>query len=99
MTAVIPFPQHRRVGKARHVAAIINRRRTAHERAAYFQRVCRQLATSLRQIGLTDEQVSYEVQGFVHAVNLAIGEGWHFPGDHVTGEQLNLFRDEPPGAA
>jgi len=105
MAEIIAFPLDRYVGKARHVAALIARRR-GKDRDTYFRTTCHRLAAGLRGIGLDEREVQRQIEAFVGAVNQAVQEGWRYPADQpirtipADGPDL-FFRDDhhPPGAA
>lgn len=110
MVDVIPFPLDRYVGKARYVAAMINRRRTIREREIYFRSICRSLANQLRRAGLEESEVSRQIDAFTKTVKRSIAEGWHFPPASTelgpsdgSGRRGAAFEDNgnnhPPGAA
>ena len=103
MVEIIPFPLERYVGKARHVAAMIDRRR-GKDREAYYRAICRQMADRLRRLGVAEPDVQRLIIEFTDTVNQCLAEGWHFPGDETApaaqgARQPDLFTDHGPGAA
>ncbi|WP_029042576.1 DUF6074 family protein [Cucumibacter marinus] len=65
---VIPFPQDRNVGKARHVASLIRRKSSDKERESYWRQVVQRMAKSMTKAGLNDEQVQTQLVAFRNAV-------------------------------
>lgn len=65
---IVPFPQNRNVGKARHVARLMLARRGRH-RDAYLKQVRLRFGWALRGAGLTDAEIDRQLAAFVEAVN------------------------------
>ena len=70
--AIICFPQRRNVGKARHVAALILKRREGRDRDSYWQQVCTRMAGTLSRAGLDDVEINRQIWGFSEAVTVEI---------------------------
>lgn len=65
---IVPFPQNRNVGKARHVARLMLARRGRH-REAYLRQVRLRFGWSLKSSGLTDAEVDRQFAAFAETVN------------------------------
>lgn len=98
MAELLPFPADHLTGRARHVAAMVDKRRPGRERDAYFRTICKNLAGQLRRAGLPEAVVQDQIARFTAAVNRCIAEGWHFERPAPVGHQPDLF-DQPGGAA
>ncbi|WP_404404911.1 DUF6074 family protein [Pelagibacterium halotolerans] len=66
---IIPFPQDRNVGKARHVASLILKRRTQKDQESYWRQVCQRMAGSMAKAGLDNEQIEAQLVAFRRAVS------------------------------
>lgn len=65
---VIPFPADRNIGKARHVAALILKRRSHKDRDSYWHQVCQRMAGTMAKAGLSGEQIDAQLAAFHRAV-------------------------------
>ena len=98
MAKLILFPMARNAGRARHVAAMLNKRE-GREREVYFRSIVQQLEKRLGKLGVSPAEAARQVQGFTDAVNVAVAEGWHFEEPQPPGHQSGLFDRQPEGAA
>lgn len=66
---IIPFPQEHNIGKARHVAALLLKRRTEKDQESYWRQVCNRMAGSMAKAGLDDDQIATQLNAFSRAVS------------------------------
>lgn len=66
---IIPFPADRNIGKARHVASLIVKRRTQKDQESYWRQVCQRMAGVMAKAGLSDEQIEAQLVAFRGAVS------------------------------
>jgi len=78
MADLICFPQSRNVGKARHVAATMDRRQPGRSRDAYWNTIQKQMVEKLRGLDFQQAEIDRQLSAFTDAVNRAVAEGWHF---------------------
>ena len=88
MADLIPFPQDRNVGKARHVAHRLLRK-SGRERETYWSTTVNRMALVMERIGFDDVEIARQVHAFHRAVQTEID----FSQDILTDNR------NPPGAA
>lgn len=84
---VIPFPQQRNIGRARHVAQKLVARE-GKSKQSYWRRSCADLASMLSRAGLNQQDVERQLSAFRDAVGVELGR--------ITDDQQHC---QPGGAA
>ena len=69
---IVPFPQDRNVGKARHVAATFLARKSEKDREAYWKRTVTSLWRQLARSGFSEAAIDREIDNFREAVQAEI---------------------------
>lgn len=69
---LIPFPQSRNVGKARHVAALLLKRRSAKDQDSYWSTAVGGLHRQLAKSGFDEEAIERQIIAFRSAVQAEI---------------------------
>ena len=98
MADLLAFPADRLAGRARHVAAMLDKR-TGRARDTYYAVICNNLAKQLFKAGFPPAEVQRQIGRFDEAVQRCIAEGWHFEDPQPPGHQSDLFDRQPEGAA
>lgn len=68
MADLLMFPQHRNVGKARHVAELYIAKRTEKDRDTYWRLTKDRLAGVMERCGFDDAEIDLQVEAFRSAV-------------------------------
>jgi len=69
---IIPFPQQRNIGRARHVALKLAARE-GKSKESYWRRSCADLASMLSKAGLNQQEVELQLSAFRDAVGVELG--------------------------
>lgn len=69
---IVPFPQQRNIGRARHVAQKL-RQRDGKSKESYWRRSCADLAAVLSKSGLGSRDVEQQLLSFRDAVGVELG--------------------------
>lgn len=64
---MIPFPSSKRVGHARHVASILDRK-DGRDATAYWRRICSDMQRQLERAGIDPDRRDRELRAFFDAV-------------------------------
>ena len=66
--AIVCFPQHRNVGKARHTALLLLQKE-GKSREAYWRQVCKGLTASMKNAHIKAEEIERQLLAFRHLVS------------------------------
>lgn len=84
MPKVVPFPQSRNIGKARHVAERWLAKSTKRARQTYWRMIADRYATVMIRVGLSEEEVDRQITDFCLLVEEQIALIDAAPGRRVS---------------